>query len=93
MSSMAISPTQIPQLNSMFRMQWEKAQNAYVLLYPEGMVKLNGPAGEILSLVDGQRSVDEIIQSLHTKFPDAEGIDEDILTFLGEAHEQLWITL
>ncbi len=24
-----------------FRLQWEKAQEAYVLLYSEGMVKLN----------------------------------------------------
>ena len=27
------------------RLQWEPAQEAHVLLYPEGMVKLNGSAG------------------------------------------------
>ena len=31
------------------RLQWEPAQEAHVLLYPEGMVKLNGSAGAILS--------------------------------------------
>jgi pyrroloquinoline quinone biosynthesis protein D len=30
-----------PRLNRLFRLQWEEAQQAYVLLYPEGMVKLN----------------------------------------------------
>ena len=33
-----------------FRLQWEEAQGAWVLLYPEGMVKLNQSAGEILRL-------------------------------------------
>lgn len=84
---------QTPTLNRMFRFQWEKAQDCYVLLYPEGMVKLNGPAGEVLALVDGQRTVADIIQALQTKFPDAEGIDRDILDFLGDAREQLWISL
>ncbi|UTW04021.1 pyrroloquinoline quinone biosynthesis peptide chaperone PqqD [Amphritea atlantica] len=89
----AITPDQTPVLNWMFRFQWEKAQDSYVLLYPEGMVKLNGPAGEVLALVDGQRTAADIIQTLQAKFPDAEGIDRDILDFLGDAREQLWITL
>ena len=38
-----------------FRLQWEPAQKAHVLLYPEGMVKLNGSAGEILKRCDGER--------------------------------------
>jgi len=88
-----ISLESVPVLNRMFRFQWEKAQDSYVLLYPEGMVKLNGPAGEVLALVDGQRTAADIIQTLQAKFPDAEGIDRDILDFLGDAREQLWITL
>ena len=36
-----IDPVSIPQLNKHFRLQWEEAQDCYVLLYPEGMVKLN----------------------------------------------------
>ena len=38
----------LPKLSRLFRMQWEEAQNAHVLLYPEGMVKLNQSAAEIL---------------------------------------------
>ena len=93
MSAPTITPEQVPTLNTMFRFQWEKAQDCYVLLYPEGMVKLNGPAGEILAMVDGERSVADIIAALQAKFPQAEGIDRDILDFLGDAREQLWIGL
>ena len=83
---------QVPALNPHFRFQWEPAQKGYVLLYPEGMVKLNGPAGEILACVDGTRDVAAIIGALQKKFPEADSIDQDIMEFLGEAHEQHWIS-
>lgn len=44
-----------------YRFQYEPAQNAHVLLYPEGMVKLNESASAIGSLIDGERSVAAII--------------------------------
>ena len=37
-----------PRLSRLFRLQWEEAQGAYVLLYPEGMVKLNDSAAQVL---------------------------------------------
>ena len=88
-----ITPALVPVLNKMFRFQWEKAQNCFVLLYPEGMIQLNGPAGEILALVDGERTVAEMIAELEAKFPDAGDLSGDIIAFLGEAHGQHWITL
>ncbi|MGH1463555.1 MAG: pyrroloquinoline quinone biosynthesis peptide chaperone PqqD [Neptuniibacter sp.] len=88
-----VEPEMIPVLNKMFRFQWEKAQDCYVLLYPEGMIQLNGPAGEILAQVDGERSVQAIIDTLQAQFPDAGDISADILEFLGGAYEQHWITL
>lgn len=91
--SVTIELTCVPCLNRMYRFQWEKAQDAYVLLYPEGMIQLNGPAGEILALVDGSRTVSDIITELQAKFADAGDIRSDILDFLGEAHGQQWITL
>ncbi len=86
------TPDQIPAIRPHFRFQWEQAQQAYVLLYPEGMVKLNGGAGEILACCDGQTSVADIIQQLERKFPDAGGLSGDIQQFLGEAHEQQWLS-
>lgn len=62
-----------------------------MLLYPEGMIKLNTSAGQILDLVDGRRSVATIIELLMTTFPGVPGIDEDVLTFLEVAHAQFWI--
>ena len=46
-----------------FRLQWE-AQGCHVLLYPEGMVKLNRSAGEILTRCTGSRDIAEIVVDL-----------------------------
>ena len=52
-----ISPGARPAVAHGMRLQWEPAQEAHVLLYPEGMVKLNGSAGQIMSRCDGVRTV------------------------------------
>ena len=82
-----------PRWRPGYRFQFEPAQKAHVLLYPEGMIKLNDSASEILQQIDGQRSVAAIIDSLHQRFPDVPGIDEDILAFMEVAHAQFWIEL
>ncbi|MFB9887314.1 pyrroloquinoline quinone biosynthesis peptide chaperone PqqD [Balneatrix alpica] len=84
---------QVPQLNSLFRLQWEPAQQAHVLLYPEGMVKLNASAGAILALVDGQACLAEIIALLQHQFPEANGLSEDVLHFIQIAQQQNWLRL
>ena len=73
------------------RFQWEKAQDCYVILFPEGMVKLNGGAGEVLNLVDGNRSIEKITEELVKKFPDTNGIDKDIIGMIEMALEKAWI--
>jgi pyrroloquinoline quinone biosynthesis protein D len=88
-----ILPPSVPAIRRGFRLQFEPAQGCHVLLYPEGMIKLNDSAGEILQQVDGKRSVAEIIDNLHQRFPDVPGIDEDILAFMEVAHAQFWIEL
>ena len=60
----------VPAIRRGFRLQFEPAQGCHVLLYPEGMIKLNDSASEILQQVDGKRSVAEIIGNLHQRFPD-----------------------
>ena len=63
-----------------------------MLLYPEGMVKLSDSASEILTLVDGGKSDEDIIAALQLKFPDAaELIAADVHEFLAEAMEKDWI--
>ena len=75
----------------MFRFQWEKAQNCFVLLFPEGMVKLNACAGEIMQLVDGKKSVKEITDTLNDKFPDAGDLSADVNEFISTAIEKKWL--
>jgi pyrroloquinoline quinone biosynthesis protein D len=81
----------IPCMASGFRLQWEEAQGCHVILYPEGMVKLNPAAGEILSRCDGGRTVSEIVAELSAKFPDADNLRNDVFNFLSTAHDNQWI--
>jgi pyrroloquinoline quinone biosynthesis protein D len=73
-------------------LQWEPAQNAHVLLYPEGMVKLNGSAGEILKRCDGERTMTEIIADLESAFS-AQGLEKDVNAFVALAVERKWLEI
>lgn len=86
-----IAPTDKPKLSRLFRMQWEPAQESHVLLYPEGMVKLNGSAGEILKRCDGNRTVADIVADLESTFATT-GLQADVEDFLRFASEQGWIS-
>ena len=79
-----------PAVSRRFRLQWEEVQQSWVLLYPEGMVKLNGPAGEILRRCDGTRPVDEIVRDLEQAF-DTTGLHDDVCAFLEMAAKQQWV--
>ena len=65
---MSIGRDSVPRMGKGFRLQWEAVQNAHVLLYPEGMVKLNGSAGEILNRCDGATPVGAIVADLEQCF-------------------------
>ena len=78
------------ELHRQFRFQWEPAQQSFVLLYPEGMVKLPGSAGEIMKRLDGTKSLDEIVKDLEAAFPGVE-LRSDVVEFLEIAHGKGWI--
>ena len=80
-----------PRIGAGFRLQWEPAQDCHVLLYPEGMVKLNGSAGEIMKRCDGQRRIAEIVAELEAAF-NAQGLQGDVLAFPEMAAKQRWLT-
>jgi pyrroloquinoline quinone biosynthesis protein D len=86
----ALSLAQCPRIRRGFRLQWEAAQNAHVLLYPEGMVKLNGSAGEILSRCSGTLTIEQIVVELERTF-DSQALSGDIQHFLAYALERGWI--
>lgn len=79
-----------PALNRRFRMQWEESQQCNVLLYPEGMIRLNGSAGEILKCCDGFATVDQIVATLEAKF-NTTGLRADVEALLTHAFKENWI--
>lgn len=80
----------VVELQRQYRFQWEPAQDSFVLLYPEGMVKLAGSAGEIVKRIDGNNSVEQIIIELEKIFPGAD-LRQDVIDFLEAAHAKGWI--
>ena len=74
------------------RLQYEPAQECHVLLYPEGMVKLNGSAGAIMSRCDGVRSIADIIADLERSY-ETTGLGADVQAFLAHAVQQHWLEL
>ena len=63
-----------------------------MLLYPEGMVKLNSSAGEILKRCDGARTVLEIVADLETAFG-ATGLATDVTAFMAFALSKNWLEI
>ncbi len=88
---MSVQHTDIYAIALHHRFQWEEAQNCYVILFPEGMVKLNGGAGEVLNQIDGQRSVADIIARLKAKFSDVPDLENDIVGMIELALEKAWL--
>jgi pyrroloquinoline quinone biosynthesis protein D len=91
-SAAPINTTSKPAIERRFRLQWEAAQNAHVLLYPEGMIKLNGSAGEILRRCDGIATVADITASLEQAFATT-GLSADVIAFLAMAVEHRWVAV
>ena len=83
----------IPALRPGYRLQWEPAQNSHVLLYPEGMIRLNAPAAAILDRCDGRLCIGELIAALTAEYPDESGLAEDVHEFLDAACQHGWIEL
>ena len=87
-----LAPDDVPLMPSRYRLQWEDAQKAYVILYPEGMIKLSASAGEIMKRVDGGASIEKIISDLEQAFPGAD-LRNDVLEFFNAAHARGWIEI
>ncbi len=87
---MSLDPEKRLAFSPLHRLQWEEAQQKYVILYPEGMVELNQSSAEILKLCDGAHNPAQIVEELETKF-EATGLSNDIHNFLNIALQNGWI--
>ncbi|MBO0369413.1 pyrroloquinoline quinone biosynthesis peptide chaperone PqqD [Pseudomonas shirazensis] len=90
---MSLDRQQVPSWRPGYRYQYEPAQQGHVLLYPEGMIKLNESAALIGGLINGQRSVAVIIAELSQQFPDVPEVADDIEQFMEVARAEHWIVL
>jgi pyrroloquinoline quinone biosynthesis protein D len=79
-----------PAVGPGFRLQWEPVQDAHVLLYPEGMVKLNRSAAAIMTRCDGARTIDEIVADLEQTYGTT-GLSGDVLAFIELAVQRSWL--
>ncbi|MEJ8799111.1 pyrroloquinoline quinone biosynthesis peptide chaperone PqqD [Trinickia caryophylli] len=82
-----------PRRASHLVFRWEASQDAYVILYPEGLVKLNASAGEILKRCDGMRSVSSVIAELQAAYAGADGaqIADATRAFIDTARHKGWL--
>jgi pyrroloquinoline quinone biosynthesis protein D len=87
---MTINPDKPINFSPLHRLQWEEAQQKYIILYPEGMVELNQSSAEILKLCDGSRNLAQIVSELELKFATS-GLTDDISAFLEVALKNGWI--
>ncbi len=82
----------VPAIAAGYRLQFEEAQDSWVLLYPEGMVTLNQSASEILKRCDGKRDINQIVEVLEKDFEQT-GLVGDVTAFMEIALENKWIKL
>jgi pyrroloquinoline quinone biosynthesis protein D len=84
------NPDWKPQIAPGMRLQFEPAQDTWVLLYPEGMVKLNPSASAILQRCNGGRTVAEVVAELEAQFA-AQGIAPEVQALLAEGARRGWV--
>ncbi|MHB1273711.1 MAG: pyrroloquinoline quinone biosynthesis peptide chaperone PqqD [Rhodanobacter sp.] len=89
--NMYFQPEHRPRLNPTYVFRWEKSQDTFVLLYPEGIVKLSASASEILKRCTGESTVADIVAELKDLFVDAADIERSIHRFLEVSHVKGWI--
>jgi pyrroloquinoline quinone biosynthesis protein D len=65
-----------PRLLTGTRLVYEEARGEHVLLVPEGVLRLNTTAAEVLQLCDGERSLDEIVSALSARYDNADLRDD-----------------
>jgi pyrroloquinoline quinone biosynthesis protein D len=65
-----------PRLVTGARLRYDDVREEHVLLIPEGVVRLNPSAAEVLGLCDGQRSLDDIVGALSARYEGADLRDD-----------------
>jgi pyrroloquinoline quinone biosynthesis protein D len=67
-----------PRLVTGARLRYDEVREEHLLLIPEGAVRLNPTAAEVLELCDGVRSLDDIVGALSARYAGAD-VRDDVL--------------
>jgi pyrroloquinoline quinone biosynthesis protein D len=65
-----------PRLVSGARLRYDEVREEHLLLIPEGAVRLNTTAAEVLELCDGERSLDAIVGEVAARYGGADLRDD-----------------
>ena len=65
-----------PRLVTGARLRYDDVREEHLLLIPEGVVRLNATAAEVLGLCDGERSLDDIVGAVSERYGGVEVRDD-----------------
>ena len=65
-----------PRLVTGARLRYDEVREEHLLLVPEGAVRLNATAAEVLGLCDGQRSLQDIVGELSARYGGSDVSDD-----------------
>lgn len=83
-----------PTLAPHVRVQKDPVSGEPVLLYPEGVLMLNGTAEAILAQVNGTATLGEILAALAEEFEvTPEELQGDVLEYLGELEQRRLLSM
>ena len=71
-----------PRLVTGARLRYDEVREEHQLLIPEGVVRLNASAAEVLELCDGERSLDDIVGALAERYDGAD-LRDDVVELVG----------
>lgn len=81
-----------PRLRKGVRLTFDKTRDTHVLLFPEGVLVPNATAAAVLSLCDGESTVDEIAAALGRKYQGVRAQDvTDVLARLESRRVVEWM--
>jgi pyrroloquinoline quinone biosynthesis protein D len=87
--SITVAANDVFEIDPKYLFRWEEPQQAYVMLYPEGVVKLNETGAAILQLCDGNHTTENIISELNEKY--STDVEDSVNKFLEVSHAKGWI--
>lgn len=82
--------TALPLLSEHLRMRYEPAHAVWMLFLPDGVMKLNDSAAEIIRRCDGRHTVQAIVNELEELF-ETSGIAAQVQTLIDEGTRRGWL--